>query len=318
MEELSPNISAIVPTIGRPESLARLLRSLAAQTHRVDEVVVADGGSDDATAKLLEDSRWKNLGLVIKRILVRPANAVRQREAAIEASRGELLLMLDDDVELEPQCVEQLVAGLAARADVVAATATLGNQPWPRPIRAWRAYMRLFYGIRGESWQGRVIGPLLRYGYVDELTFPTPMDWLGAGSSLIPRHQFVAAGGFSDFFFDRATINEDVDLSIKLRKNGIIIFCPQARLYHHHAPGGRLTAYESARDDIYNRYQILRQTMGKSRAVSASLVATYWTIENGSAFLGGLMRLRGLGRIANRAAGGLHGLLAAFRLVNRS
>ena len=50
-------VSAIVPTIGRPASLARLLASLAAQTRRVDEVMIADAGTDRAGAAIIADPR---------------------------------------------------------------------------------------------------------------------------------------------------------------------------------------------------------------------------------------------------------------------
>src|SRR6516164_2010159 len=136
-------ISVIVPTIGRPQSLFRLLDSLASQTVRVQEVVVADSSCGYATARITGAESWEKTGLVVNRICVQPAHAVRQREAAIAVAKGALLLLLDDDVELEPTCVEEMVAGLNANPDVVAVMADLRNQPWPGPTRAWRTYLRL-------------------------------------------------------------------------------------------------------------------------------------------------------------------------------
>src|SRR5438132_1662826 len=90
----SISISAIVPTIGRPASLRRLLQSLADQTIKVDEVVVGDGSNDEATRQVVVDRQWCASGLEVKRVKVNPPNAVRQRRVAIDASRGALLLLL--------------------------------------------------------------------------------------------------------------------------------------------------------------------------------------------------------------------------------
>ncbi len=49
----SATISVIVPTIGRPDSLTNLLKSLCSQTLNVTEVVVADGSSTNETAKVI-------------------------------------------------------------------------------------------------------------------------------------------------------------------------------------------------------------------------------------------------------------------------
>ena len=46
-------VSVIVPTIGRPDSLLALLDSLAAQSLRPDELVVADGSRDGEVAGTL-------------------------------------------------------------------------------------------------------------------------------------------------------------------------------------------------------------------------------------------------------------------------
>src|SRR5688572_1481354 len=130
-------ISAIVPTIGRVESLSALLESLAAQTRRVDEVIVAS--ADQETSDFINNTNWD---VAVRCIVVTPPNAVRQRMAAIDISCGEYLLFLDDDVVLEPDCVQHMLALLEANDDVVAVTADFSNQLWPEPTRIWQRYLR--------------------------------------------------------------------------------------------------------------------------------------------------------------------------------
>ena len=284
------SISAIVPTIGRAESLHALLKSLSVQTCRVDEVIIADASNDSETAKVIVDQKWHDAGLVVRRVAVHRPNAVRQRMAAIETSRGENLLMLDDDVVLEPGCVQHLTAVLEDPA-VVAVSADFNNQTWPAPTRIWQLYLRHVLGIEAQAWQGRVVGPLLRFGYNPPPGGPTPIDWLGSGNSLVRRSAFMRAGGFSDFFLHRCTINEDVDLGLKLRKVGRIMFCPAARMAHHHALGGRVSNVVAAEDDLFNRFFILRRTLGYSLVRSFALVLLYFGVETASHFLGCARRL---------------------------
>ncbi len=294
------SISAIVPTIGRVDSLNALLESLAAQTCPVDEVIVAS--ADQKTCELIEKQ-----GLPVRCLSVSPPNAVRQRMAAIDVANGEYLLLLDDDVVLEPDCVEHMRALLETNDDVVAVTADFSNQTWPEPTRIWQLYLRRVLKLDHDAWQGRVVGPLLRFGFNPVPLTPQSMEWLGSGSSLVRRSAFLSVGGFSDFFLHRCTINEDVDLGLKLRRAGRIMFCPAARLAHHHAPGGRVTRFLAAEDDLFNRYFILRRTLKMSFLRAFGLVALYFGVETSSQFLGCVKRLSFRGFVAP-----LSGRLRAF------
>lgn len=282
-------ISAIVPTIGRADALRALLESLSAQTRRVDEVIVADASGGDETRLLVNESQWSELN--VRREVVDPPNAVRQREAAIRIATGDFLLFVDDDVVLEPECVGHLIDVLRSNPDAVGVTANFNNQTWPEPTRAWQWYLHYVLGIRKGEWQGRIVGPLLRFGYNPVPAGPTPIEWLGTGASLVRLSAYHSAGGFSDFFLHRCTINEDVDLSLKLSRIGKILFCPAARMSHHHAPAGRVTPMQAAEDDLFNRFFILRRTLGMSTLRAFGLVIIYFAVETTSHFCGCVRRL---------------------------
>lgn len=285
-------VSAIIPTIGRAESLTRLLQSLALQTQRPEEVIVADGSETEAIATLLAQPCWQEAGLQVQRIAVQPPNAVRQRQAAIAVATGEFLLLLDDDVELEPACVEELLKAIAEQPGAVAAMADFNNQTWSQPTAAWRMYLRLVYGFRDQEWQGKVVGPLLRFGYHPSPSVPSPMQWLGAGNSLIRRSAYHQVGGFSNFFLHRCTMNEDVDLGLKLSRVGTIYLCPTARLGHFHDPNGRVSPMTAAEDDLYNRFMIFVETLGCPKSIGFYQVLVFTVVESGSQLLGAIKRRR--------------------------
>lgn len=101
-----PLVSLIVRTIGRP-SLPRALDCIAAQTHRPVEVVLVDAAD---TGMEMREHRGVPVRVVRRGRLDRAHAA----NAGLEAARGEWLAFLDEDDEIEPAHVAELLA--AARA----------------------------------------------------------------------------------------------------------------------------------------------------------------------------------------------------------
>jgi GT2 family glycosyltransferase len=301
-------ISVIVPTIGRPESLEALLESLRTQTRRPDQVLVADASDNDRVMRLVAEARWRAAGLAIEHLRVTPPNAVGQREAAIARATGEVLLLLDDDVVLERDCVRSLEGALDQSPQAAAAVADMNNETWPDATPAWRWYLTTLLGMRNGEWHGRVVGPLLRFGYPPHPSEMLPMEWFSTSNTMVRRSAFDAAGGFSTFFLHRSTMNEDVDLSIKIARHGAIVVCPQARLAHHHHPSGRVSVFAAAEDDLYNRYLILRRTLGRSRTSAFGSVTIFFLIETLSNVIGAMRRLQFDG-LFSRAGGRASALL---------
>lgn len=286
------SISIIIPTIGRRQSLIDLLTSLTRQTMAALEIIVADGSCSDEIEQVVKNPFWLSNGLVIKHIRINPPNAVKQREAAISMAKGTFLLLLDDDVVLESDCVEQLLSRMLENSQIVAVTADFNNQSWSQPTRFWKIYLRYFMGMNEGEWQGRVIGPLLRFGFDPVPKTSVPIEWIGSGNSLIRRSAYEKVNGFSDFFLHRCTMNEDIDLALKLGRVGTLLFCPAARLTHHHAPSGRVSPKIVAEDDIFNRFMILHNTLNYSLLYSFYLVTLYAFIESVSNLLGMVKRMR--------------------------
>lgn len=283
-------ISAIVPTYGRADSLERLLVSLATQSRPPDEVIVADVAGEAGADRVCADPQWQARGLRVNRVSAQLPNAVGQRVAAIARAQGSMLLFLDDDVVLTPDCLSEMANLIRSDAAIAAVSADTINHDWPMPTPAWHFYLRWVLGFGEGEWQGRIVGPLLRFGYHPRPAVPTPMEWFGTGNTLVRRSAYDAAGGFSDFFLRRSTMNEDVDLGLKVARQGRILLCPTARMSHLHEPAGRVSVSEAAEDDLYNRYLILRRTLGLTRLRAFGQVATYYVVEGISNLIGAARR----------------------------
>lgn len=276
-------ISAIVPTIGRLSSLQELFDSIVKQTYYVHEVIVADGsGSSEIEKFVIEfDSNHSRTNFLY--ISTQPPNAVYQRQKAIEISNGELLLLLDDDIVLEPDCLLHMQHTINSSSQIVAVCAMLQGG-WSEPTRLWSWYLKYITKLQPNEWQGRVVGPLLRFGYNPAPVADKEIQWLGTGNSLIRRTAFVAAGGFSDFFLHRCTMNEDVDLGIKLSQQGTIMLCSKAYVTHNHAPTGRMATHIVAEDDLFNRFLIFERTLHYSRIKALQLLFAFLFVESISDF----------------------------------
>ena len=99
-------VSVVATVLNEADSLPRLLDGLAAQTRPPDEVVICDGGSTDATLRLLEiESR-----LPLRVIQCPGANISQGRNAAIEAATGEVIAVTDAGVRLSSRWLEKIVA----------------------------------------------------------------------------------------------------------------------------------------------------------------------------------------------------------------
>lgn len=96
-------ISVIVTTWNREDALDAVLRSLAVQTDRDFEVIVADDGSGDATARLIEE--WKpKLRRPLRHVWQehRGFRAAEIRNRGILASEGAYCIFLDGDCIARP------------------------------------------------------------------------------------------------------------------------------------------------------------------------------------------------------------------------
>ncbi len=103
---MSDLISVIVTTYNREDALEAVLRSLACQSERNFEVVVADDGSAEATAAVIDAWNGK-VGRRLDRVWHedRGFRAAEIRNRAILAARGTYCIFLDGDCIARPDFV---------------------------------------------------------------------------------------------------------------------------------------------------------------------------------------------------------------------
>jgi rSAM/selenodomain-associated transferase 2 len=105
---LSRALSVVVPTLNEAAVIGPCLAALAPLRARGHEVIVADGGSTDGTARLAAP--------LADRVLVAPRGRAMQMNAGAAAAAGEALLFLHADTLLPPEADRAVIAALASRA----------------------------------------------------------------------------------------------------------------------------------------------------------------------------------------------------------
>ena len=103
-------VTVIVPVWNRRDLLERLLLSLRNQTYAGAEVLVIDDGSEDGSAGLAESLGARAIRLGEHGGFARAVNR------GIRESRTPLLAIVNNDVELAPDWLEKLEAGLESGA----------------------------------------------------------------------------------------------------------------------------------------------------------------------------------------------------------
>ena len=106
---MKPSVSAVIATIGRP-SLTRAVQSALDQTYPVDEIIVV--AEADVQVSVPADDRI---------VLLRSSDGggpARSRQLGIDAARGSVIALLDDDdVWLPTKLARQLAAADSVDGD---------------------------------------------------------------------------------------------------------------------------------------------------------------------------------------------------------
>jgi GT2 family glycosyltransferase len=126
-------LSVVVPTVNRAESLRSCLTAAGAATSRVCEIIVVDGASSDHTSAVLEEARSK-LGDRLRIISEdRREGFVRAANKGFRAARGQYLTWLNDDARPLPGSFDVAIQHLESDPK---AAGECGRSSWHgRPAR---------------------------------------------------------------------------------------------------------------------------------------------------------------------------------------
>jgi glycosyltransferase involved in cell wall biosynthesis len=255
---MSDLISIVVATYNRPDALDACLRSLSVQTDDNYEIIVADDGSDTATAAVIND--WSRRLRVPLQHAWHPDRGFRLaeiRNRAIRISAGNYCIFLDGD------CI--------ARQDFVAAHRRLMEPGWfvtgNRVLLSAGLTRRILEeGLQAEVWNfgqwalKRFTGGVNRLAPLIPLSLPSlrkrsALRWRGARGSNMAfwRADLIAVDGFDSAYTGWG--REDSDIFIRMIRAGIgrkdgRFATAVLHLWHEEADRARLSVNDRQLDEL--------------------------------------------------------------------
>ncbi len=182
---MTPAISIIIPTLNEENVIDKILTKLLA--NRNCEIIVVDGGSNDATLALAEKTGCKTL--------LGPSGRGAQMNFGAAHASAEILLFLHVDTLL-PDNFAALVLAAVARPDFAAGAFSLAIDSPSRNL----SFIAGMANLRSR---------LLHLPYGDQALFTT-------------RQMFMAIGGFAEI-----AIMEDFVFIENVKKRGTIFILPE-------------------------------------------------------------------------------------------
>ncbi len=234
---VEPLASVIIPNWNGLKFLAPCLDSLTKQTVEPVEVIIVDNASTDGSQALIRD-RYPEVTLIE---LPENRGFTGACNVGMEAAQAPIVILLNNDTEVEPDWIEQVLAAFDRHPDAgsIASKMLLYDQ------RDTLHNAGDFYRVDGQAgnrgvWQKD--GPEFQQ---EQAVFSAC-----GGSSAYRRAMLDQIGLLDDAFF---FLMEDVDLGWRAQLAGWqCIYAPQAVVYHHLSAtgGGKTASYYAGRNTL--------------------------------------------------------------------
>ena len=220
-------VSVIIPTYNRCEDLKRLLQSVAASDYSNTEIIVVNNASTDATEQVVKNFMQEKGGGVPVRYVASAVNlnAGGGRAEGVRHARGDYYLFIDDDNEICPDMISELVdfqrthpgAGLMAPLSV--------DGPESRRVAALGCGMNLTTSKAIFVQPGILLEQVDRKGL-----YPTIA---ATNSFMMTREAYEKSGGWDPYL---EIMYEETDLGLRVQKAGFgQFYAPRAVTIHWEA-----------------------------------------------------------------------------------
>lgn len=225
-----PALSIVIPTHDTRDLTLRCLETVFASPPAGGlEVVLVDDASRDGTA---EEARARYAEAVVLRNDT-AGGFTRSANRGLGVARGEVLLLLNSDTEVEPEALDRLLAIFSESPELGIVGAALhypdGSPQWSggaAPSQAW--FFALSSGL--PALLARV--PLYRRVKPLEPSGPVRVDWVTGAALGLRRAVWEAVGPLDEGFRFYA---QDLDFCLRAGRAGWeVAIDPSFRVMHHH------------------------------------------------------------------------------------
>ena len=229
--------SVIIPTYNGAKKILHLLRSLESQTFTDFETLIIVDGSTDNTVFLLNRC---NFNLKKLTIVEQPnQDKSKTRNNGSKLAEGELLLFFDDDMILEPDCIQQHIHFHSDGKKKI-----LTGNGYRRPLNTKNNFGKYIIHIE-KYWQSL---------HPKEFQVALKEPVMTACNLSMKKELFVEMGGFDE----RLNDCEDIDFAIRALSNNIpVYYNSHVKAWHNDSPNlqlyiNRLNQYTEGIKHLFN------------------------------------------------------------------
>jgi len=237
-------ISIVIPNFNGKQFLKECLNSIKKQNLSLYDVIIIDNASTDESVEYIKDN-YAEFTLIQNRENLGFATAVNQ---GIAASNAEYVFLLNNDTELEVECVSNLLNCINKDETIFAVSSKMiQNQDRNLIDDAGDEYTILGFTQKVGNNRSTEL-----YKSKREIFSAC------AGAAIYRRNIFEIIGYFDENFF---AYMDDVDISYRARIYGFkCVYCPDALVYHHVSAtsGSKYNAFKirlAARNNVYVPYK---------------------------------------------------------------
>ncbi len=220
-----PLVSILIPTRDRIDLIEQCVESLAKTTYPAFEVLIID--NDSTEPETLDWFEQFDNGRD-RRVIKAPGefNFSRVNNLGAEASRGELLLLLNNDTEvIDPNWLTTMVRWIQQpEIGIVGAKLLYPNDTIQ--------HAGVVLGLGGLAGHGQLHEPAGSTGYFNRLTITHEVGAVTGACLMTWRDHWEALGGLDEAL---AVAFNDIDYCLRVRHNlgRRILWSADATLYHH-------------------------------------------------------------------------------------
>ena len=286
------NISIVIPTFNRPQSLFKCIKSIVVQSNLPKEVVVINDGhiSDDLRNKI--QTLLHNNNISFQYFKKNKPSSSESRNIGARQSSNEIVLFLDDDIVLEKNYIELLKLEWEKNKDDLSLGGIGGVINNLRLISFFeKIFNKIFYLSSSISWDVTSVGFQVWDPSIKKIE---KVFYLSGGISSF-RKSVIEKIPFRSLSLGRVAL-EDVDFFVRAKKQGYhFIIVPEARVFHEHSQTSKDNNYVIGEKESYGRRAIYRSSIEKSFINQMIFIwsSIGWILKQ---FLGGNF-LKGLGMI---------------------
>jgi glycosyltransferase involved in cell wall biosynthesis len=272
-------ISIVTPTFRRPTEVRELLENLTAQSIIPTEVILVDGSSrgENATAQVV-----KRIGidLPFKLLYLRHGGGTAiQRNVGIEAASGDYLAFIDDDVRLEPEFLQTIIAVFSNDSEkkIGGIVGYRTNSHFDQnESERWRWYRRLKLLTVFEP--GRYdfeCGYPINNNMQPPFSGTRQVDFMTTACAVWRKEVFDAGHRFDPFFRDYGVL-EDAHFSLRAGRAWTLLQSGDAHCKELSSPNGRVDRRKIGYKCVVNYYFVFKEIVNP---LSLSHKIRFWRYQ---------------------------------------